>query len=263
MLKNLLKYDLKWIYKVIVVFYIFALFFSILGRLLISIPNSLILNVFGKISLGFAVGMMISSLINCLMRSWARFIRNIYKDESYLTHTLPISKKTIYLSKVLSSIICTFTTVIVIVISLFICYYSDANIELLKESLEIAATVYNTTVLKLLLIIFFMLFVEIVFIILIGYVGIIIGHKSNQHKIIKSITIAFALYLGTQLLTLAIIYVVGLFNSNIMNLINTTYITNIDAIKWLMYLATLIYLVYTIFYYILGRRIFETGVDVD
>lgn len=263
MLKNLLKYDLKWIYKVIVVFYILALFFSILGRLLISIPNSLILNVFGKISLGFAVGMMISSLINCLMRSWARFIRNIYKDESYLTHTLPISKKTIYLSKVLSSIICTFTTVIVIVISLFICYYSDANIELLKESLEIAATVYNTTVLKLLLIIFFMLFVEIVFIILIGYVGIIIGHKSNQHKIIKSITIAFALYLGTQLLTLAIIYVVGLFNSNIMNLINTTYITNIDAIKWLMYLATLIYLVYTIFYYILGRRIFETGVDVD
>lgn len=263
MLKNLLKYDLKWIYKVIVVFYILALFFSILGRLLISIPNSLILNVFGKISLGFAVGMMISSLINCLMRSWARFIRNIYKDESYLTHTLPISKKTIYLSKVLSSIICTFTTVIVIVISLFICYYSDANIELLKESLEIAATVYNTTVLKLLLIIFFMLFVEIVFIILIGYVGIIIGHKSNQHKIIKSITIAFALYLGTQLLTLAIIYVVGLFNSNIMNLINTTYITNIDAIKWLMYLAILIYLVYTIFYYILGKRIFETGVDVD
>lgn len=43
--------------------------------------------------------MIVSSLINGLMRSWVRFITNIYKDESYLTHTLTIEKKDIYLSK--------------------------------------------------------------------------------------------------------------------------------------------------------------------
>ena len=34
------------------------------------------------------IGMIINSLINGLMRSWVRFINNVYKDESYLTHTL-------------------------------------------------------------------------------------------------------------------------------------------------------------------------------
>ena len=32
MLGKLLKYDLKWIYKVVVVFYVLALIFSVIGR---------------------------------------------------------------------------------------------------------------------------------------------------------------------------------------------------------------------------------------
>ena len=38
-------------------------------------------------------------ILNNLMRLWARFKNNFYGDESYLTHTLPINKKTLYLSK--------------------------------------------------------------------------------------------------------------------------------------------------------------------
>ena len=124
MLGKLLKYDLKWIYKVIVIFYILSFVFSIVGRCLNTIENSVIFSVVTKISYGIAISMMINSLVNCLMRLWARFIKNLYKDESYLTHTLPVEKKTIYLSKVLSAIISIFTTTIVILACLFICYYS-------------------------------------------------------------------------------------------------------------------------------------------
>ena len=81
--------------------------------------------------------MMVSSLINCLMRLWARFIRNVYKDESYLTHTLPVEKKTIYASKVITALISIFTTVVVAVACLFICYYSEANMQALKSMLEL------------------------------------------------------------------------------------------------------------------------------
>ena len=207
--------------------------------------------------------MMVSSLINCLMRLWARFIRNVYKDESYLTHTLPVEKKTIYASKVISAIICVFTTVVVSVACLFICYYSDANMQTLKSMLELAAGTYNTTVLNLLLLISFVLFLEIMFIVLIGYVGIIIGHKSNQNKMLKTLITSFALYLVTQALTLGVIYILGLFNSNIMNLINTTEIVNVDAIKYVMYAGIGIYVVYILFYYILGKKQLEKGVNVE
>ena len=153
MLGKLLKYDLKWVYKVVIVFYILAFIFSIIGRGLSLIENSLVFSVITQIAFGIAISMMVSSLINCLMRLWARFIRSIYKDESYLTHTLPVEKKTIYASKVISALICIFTTVAVAVICLFVCYYSEANMQLVKSMLELAASSYNTTVLNLLLLI--------------------------------------------------------------------------------------------------------------
>ena len=42
MLGKLLKYDLKWVYKVVVVFYILAFIFSVIGRALNEIENSFI-----------------------------------------------------------------------------------------------------------------------------------------------------------------------------------------------------------------------------
>ena len=166
MLNKLLKYDLKWIYKFIVIFYLLAFIFSLFARIFNSINNSLLFSIIATICSSCAVGMLVSSLINTLMRSWVRFVRNIYKDESYLTHTLPVEKKTIYLSKVISSLICSFTTVIVIILCLFICYYSKENMAILKNILDIASTTYNTTVINLILIISLILFLELLFIIL-------------------------------------------------------------------------------------------------
>lgn len=89
MLKKLLKYDLKWSYKPLVIFYILAFIFACLGRIFSEIENSMIFNIIGQICKGALIAMLVNILINNLMRVWARFIKNIYKDESYLTHTLP------------------------------------------------------------------------------------------------------------------------------------------------------------------------------
>ncbi len=263
MLGKVLKYDLKWVYKVVVVFYILAFIFSVIGRALSEIENSVVFSVVAQITFGVAISMMVSSLINCLMRLWARFIRNVYKDESYLTHTLPIENKTIFASKVISALICIFTTTVVIIACLFICYYSETNMQVLKQVLELAASTYNITVLNLLLLVSFVIFLELMFIVLVGYTGIILGHKSNQNKMVKTITIGFALYMITQVVTLALIFIFGLFNSSVMNLINTTDIINIDAIKSVMYVGIAIYIVYIAFYYIIGKKQLEKGVNVD
>lgn len=263
MLGKLLKYDLKWIYKVVAVFYVLAIIFSIIGRLLKNIENSVVFSVIAEITIAIAISMMASSLINCIMRLWARFIKNLYKDESYLMHTLPVKKKTIYIAKTLCAIITVFTTTAVIISCLFICYYSDANIEMIKKALELAASTYNTTVINLLLIISLAVFVEIMFIVLIGYTAIVLGHKSNQNKILKSVIIAFALYMITQIVSVILIVIFGLFSQDVMNLINTTESISIETIKAIMIVAITVYAIYSIFYYILGKKQFEKGVNVE
>ena len=263
MLGKLLKYDLKWVYKLVVIFYILALIFSVIGRALSEIENSLVFNIVSQIAFGFAISMVVSSLINCLMRLWARFVRNIYKDESYLTHTLPVGKEKIYASKVISGLVCIFTTTIVAIVCLFICYYSEANIEALKTILELAASTYNITVVNLLILISAVLFLEVMFILIIGYAGIILGHKSNKNKMARSIVIAFALYFIFQAVTLGLICIYGLFNPNVMNLINTTETIDINAIKSIMYAACGIYVVYIIFLYFLGKKQLNKGVNVE
>jgi len=263
MLGKLLKYDLKWVYKLIVIFYCLAFIFSVIGRGFGKIENSLVFDIVSKIAFGFAISMMVSSLINSLMRLWVRFVRNIYKDESYLTHTLPVEKKDIFASKVISGIVCIFTTTIIIIICLFICYYSEANMEILKSLLELAASTYNTTVVNLLLLVSVVIFLEIVYVLLIGYVGIIVGHKSNKNKMMRSVVIGFVLYFIFQTITLGLIGIFGLFNPQVMNLINTTDIINIEAIKTVMYAGIGIYVVYSIVLYIFGQKQLTKGVDVD
>lgn len=263
MLSKLLKYDLKWIYKVVAVFYLLAIIFSVLGRALHGIKNSVIFSVVTQICFGIAISMMVSSLINCVMRLWVRFIKNCYKDESYLTHTLPVEKKTIYVSKVISAFISIFTTTIVILLCLAICYYSETNIQVLKSILELAASTYDTTMMNIVLLVSIIMTMQIIFIVLIGYAGIILGHKSNKNKMVNTILIGFAFYMLTQIVSLFIVGIIGLFNANIMNLINTTEMIQIEAIKFLLYGAMGIYCIYIIFYYILGKKAFERGVNVE
>lgn len=263
MLNKLLKYDLKWIFKLLIVFYIIALVFSILTRILFSIDNSTIFNILGKICSGVTISFIFSIIINNIMRCWARFVKNLYGDESYLTHTLPVEKKTIFISKFLTGIITMLVSIVVILLVLFVAYYSKENIEWLKQSLNIIATIYNSTVIKLLLIIFLVFFLEMVFTIFAGYIGILLGHKSNDRRIVNSIIYGFITYMLTQSLTLIIMFICGIFNQDIMNLFMTNTIVNIDMLKYIMYGAIVLYSVYIVIYYIIGLKLFNKGIDVD
>lgn len=263
MLGKILKYDLKWVYKVVAIFYVLAFIFSGIGKALSYIENSVIFSVISQFSYGFACGMLISSIITSVMRLWTRFIKSAYKDESYLTHTLPIEKKIIYISKALTAVITIFTTTLVSIACLFICFYSEKNIELVKGILELVATTYDTTVINILLLVISVLMLQVLYIVILGYLGIVIGHKSNQGKMLKSIVYSFSLYMLSQMISLFLIYIIGLVNPQIMNLINTTEMISVNIIKILMYAAIGQFLVYIGIYYILGQKVFEKGVNVE
>ena len=140
MLGKLLKYDLKDLLKSISVFYILSFIGAVLTRIFCSLTNTIIIEIIKQVCMGFMFSMLASSLINTLMRNWVRFKQTLYGDESYLTHTLPVKKSTLYLSKVLCGIITMLTSTLVIAVTILICYYSKENIELLKNSLNLVAS---------------------------------------------------------------------------------------------------------------------------
>lgn len=263
MLKKLIRYDLESIFKFLIIFYSLSIFFAILTRIFLNIDNSLIMSIIGKICSGISISMIVNILINNLMRLWVRFKNNLYGDESYLTHTLPIDKKTLYLSKVTTSVITLFTSIIVIGLTLYIAYYSKENIQTLKNILLPIANAYGSTILKILSAFLFVFFLEFANALQSGYTGIILGHKMNGTKTGLSVLFGFISYMITQVFALLLIFIVALFNSDLMNLFFTNEIVNIDMIKFIIYLAIIIYTITLFIGYLFNLKLFKKGVNVD
>ena len=263
MLKKLLKYDLKNKIKFLLIFYILSIFFALLTRMFFNIENSFIMNVIGQICSGVTISMMFNIIINNLMRLWVNFKQNLYGDESYLTHTLPIEKETLYLSKIISSIITTFTSIIVIALTIFIAYYSKENLETVKNMLFPLADAYNSTVMLILIVFFFILFLEFMNIIQCGFTGIILGHKRNNNKTLFSVLFGFVTFTVSQLIVLITLFIVALFNKDIMNLIFTNEMISIDSTKIIIYMSIIMYTVVLIASSFINVKLFEKGVNVD
>lgn len=263
MLNKLLKYEFKFIFKVITIFYMLGLFFALLTRIFLSFDSSLMLTIIGKICSGVTISMIFNILINNIMRMWHRFKSNLYGDESYLTHTLPIDKKTLYVSKILSSIICLLISFIIITVILFIAYYSKENLEILKNMILPLTDIFNTSLVRIVLSLIFILFLEITCLLQVGYTGIILGHKMDNHKTAFSVFYGFISYMGVQIITLLSILIYSLFNKDMLSLFTSNEITNISLLKGIIFLSIIVYTIIIIINYIINIKLFKKGVNVD
>ena len=263
MLGKLLKYDLKGIIKFLGIFYLLAIFFSGLTRIFLAIENSFMMEVIGKICSGITISMIFNILINNMLRLWVRFRQNLYGDEAYLTHTLPIEKKTLYIAKILIVIITLFVSILVIGLSLFIAYYSKENLEFFERLLLPLADLYDSSIMGILLIILLVLFVEFINMLQVGYTGIILGHKMNNAKIGYSVLFSFGAYTVIQIFVLLIIFLLALFNPDMMNLFVTNEMVDVKLLKEIMYLTIGIYSLTFVINYIVNIKLFNKGVNVD
>jgi len=263
MLNKLLKYDLKYMIKNMGVFYIFTIFFSITTRILFSLEQTIIVNILGQISVGCMFAMIVNVLINTMMRSWVRFRDSIYKDEAYLTHTLPVTKKSIYNSKFIQTLIFFIFGFLVILLSLFITYYTkDRWLELkylisnITTGLEFDTTLFVISFIAI-------IFLEIFNAIQCGFLGIILGYKKNNNKVGLSVLFGFITYLLSQSIVLLAVFIFGLFNSSIMNLFTSNILLDTSSFKLLIILAIIIYLLIIILMSIMCKKEFNKGVNIE
>lgn len=263
MLGKLLKYDLKWTFKLLSVFYILGLFFAVLTRLFVNIENSLFMTIVTEIFRGATFSMVFSALVNNLFRLWIKFRQSLYGDESYLTHTLPVKKSTIYTSKILTAVISIFVSFIVIILALLILYCNKTNLEAFKNTLLPFLNVFDISFAGVIIILLLVLFLEFINILQCGYTGIIIGHRFNGGKVGISILFGFISYMVSQIIIVIMLFIPAIFNSDIMNIFITTEALNFEIIKPAIIYSIVSYSVINIIGFFVNIKLFKKGVNVD
>ena len=263
MLTKLLKYDLKYMIKNMCVFYILSIFFAITTRILFSINQSVIIGIITQISVGCMFAMIANTLINTIMRSWIRFRDSIYKDEAYLTHTLPVTKNDIYNSKFLETLIFFIIGFVIVIISLFITYYTKDRWILLTNFIKTITTGLNFNTALFVSGFIIIIFLEIFNAIQCGYLGIILGYKKNNNQIGFSVLYGFISYLLSQSMVLFLVFIVGLFDSSIMDLFKSNILLNTNSFKILMIVSIVLYLLIITIMNIMCKKVFNIGVNIE
>ncbi len=92
--------------------------------------------------------------------------------------------------------------------------------------------------------------------------GIVIGYKSNNLKIVKYIVIGFGIYMMLPSISLILLYVAGLLNPDIMAVFNNMEVSS-NAMKSTMMVGIIAYAIYIFIAYFVGNKLLNRGVNVD
>ena len=125
MLKKLLRYDLKSVFKYWWIAAIASIGLSTIGGLCLSIattgkdvpPLIAVLIVFAVI---FTIFGIIAFSILSLILVYVRFYKNFFTDEGYLTFTLPVKRSQLLNSKLISSVLTMCCTSAILIADIFI-----------------------------------------------------------------------------------------------------------------------------------------------
>ena len=261
MLSKLFKYDFKWMTKVTYIYALILVVISIALKIVESVDQTFLLVILDKILVSMFISCVVSILLTCSIRIWVRFINNFYKDESYLTHTLPVTKNELFNSKVLAGICSLLLSVLLIVACLAFVYLNKSTIEELKMMWDSLVATYNSVFAVLFVIgLVLLIILEIIYIMMAGILGITIGHRSNNFKMVKSIAVGLVSYGLLSAMSLGVIGIVS-------KIIDYDIIGNgFPSMNYLIGVGSAglaVYLIYNIVYYLIAKKVFNKGVNVD
>lgn len=262
MLKKLIKYDFIKMFYVLPYFYIVTLFLAGLTRLFSIWKDIQFLFILGQVFQGATIALMINCLINALTGILIRSFRNsFYSDEGYLTHTLPVSKNQLILSKFISALLVLLLTFVVIFLSLIIAFYSSQLVEIIKQALSQVVIGLNISPLLLIILFVFAVFFQLLTLLLVGFSAIVKGYSYNNGKIAKSFIWFAIYYIVSSIVSLAVIALVLLISGNVNEIFAT--VMKAETFIILLISALVIYMGHSATFYFLTNKLFNKGVNID
>lgn len=253
---TLIKYDLKFVYKQLIVFYIIIFAFAILACLTDIENPSFWLKFLHEFAHGAVFGFSLGMIINTSMRIWSKFRYSIYGDESYLIHTLPLRRTTIWAAKFLASML----ILLISGLTFLICAIMVMPI---ADFIAAYGTNRDIGFWPLVAIFCGSVFCQFVFILQAGFTGLTLGHRHNDAQIARSVIYGILIYVLGGLVLFGLAALLSLFDTNLHNIvINGTFHSASDLVEILVIIDVL-YICLITATYLINRHILKRGVDVN
>jgi hypothetical protein len=276
MLKKLLKYEWKSSWRIILAMNCFLLLVTLLGmfsfRALFAENQLEVVQIFGVLSLILYYLTIIVIIFAVLIFMGVRFYRNLYGDEGYLMHTLPVSVHAKVLSKLFVTVAFYLLTTIAIILSVIslgfsLITYAEPTVDLAAEIAKVWREVQPILVQELgmdLGLYGFLIIIGVIVgtfsAILMIYAAISIGQMFGRHKVMGSIVSYIGLYILQQTVTSVITLPFTIDNtiSNIEDAASFGALMNSTLTSSFVIAA-----VFGIFYYILTVVLMKNKMNLD
>ena len=257
LLKNDLKKNMRWMWILFVSTIAVAgltrgckelgeniAFFKVIGIFFDSVFYALAVNV----------------ILQPFLRNFLNFTKSFYSDESYLTHTLPVTKTQLINSKYLTALIEIVAGFACLVLSLLIMFASPTMDDVLKMLISTIVlgevSVFFTIMLFVALVIVeFLMFISII------YFSIVVAYRAKEKRVLKTFLITAALSLAS-LAVLAVVMLVVLLAHGVEISTSTLFLPKSAFISVLI-TGIVVYLGVAILFYFLAKHEFNKGVNVD
>lgn len=257
LLKNDLKKNMRWLWILFVSTILVAgitrgfkelgttiAFFKILGIIFDSLFYALAVNV----------------VLQPFLRNFLNFTKSFYSDNSYLTHTLPVTKNQLINSKYITAITEIVLGFACLFISILIMYASPSLDDMLMMLLSTTVSGYVSLWLAVGLI-FTLIIIEFLMYISIIFYSIVVSYRARERRVLKTF-LTTVLMAFVAITILSIVMVVVLLTNGV-DLSTTTLILPNTAFLGVLISGIVVYTLVSIFFYFMTKHEFNKGVDVD
>ena len=264
MLKKLMKYDFVRVEKVVIWALLAVLVCAAAARLTNAIYNekmTMLWLIVDKIASALAIVVMIFAVFLTFFRTAASFVRTVYGKQSYFTHTLPVKRGAVYDAKVLCGLAMNLLTLLAVGAGAAIVFLTGDTMALVKAAWKDSGAFYLLAAVTFVL--------EVLCFAVCAYLGIVLGHMLNTHKIFLSVVFTLVLWnvISTVLIGAEAVFYFA--NGNIADFLRAdTASFAMDApmpqeVKTVFVVAAAGYALMISVLYFIGRRLLVKGVNVD
>jgi len=258
MLNKLIKYDFKSLFKTLIPVYLITLLLAIFTRFSMFLADkSAIFDYPAGLICGLCVMAIIGVPFATFIVSVIKYYNNMVKDEGYLTHTLPVKKSALVLSKLITSSVIIGISLLVSLAAIFLGF--DVDVDFFKKLfIELFEKVDHLLI--------FLIAIAIV----IGYVSnmltvyasIALGQKHNGNKKVYSIVYGIVLYNINQIVSSILLFMPSLFDKNYMKYLDQD-TPPYSFLNGFLIFAITISILMSIAYYFITIKTMEKKLNLD
>lgn len=261
MTRYLIINDLKKMIKILLYVYPCALILAIITRLLMLGEQNTIKFVVQNIFASLTYSAVATILVNTFVQILREFVCSFYRDESYLTHTLPVTKTQLIVAKYVSALTVVLSSVLVSLLSLGIVFYGMGIVELMQQSLQLGVVDFDMSMSAFFTVVSILIFLQICAIISFAFTAVIKANTYHGKKVIKGLLWFALFYFGAMIVSLLVALVVFALAGNFGELFaqNITQNTLIGVFA----VVIVLYAIYAITFFFISNKLFSKGVNVD